>query len=78
MSTRHKLTESVKLCLRKKDATLINVPSCKTCRIQPSDVCISKTLKCYITGQFEKQLQENINLFVQSKLPGSDKRCLYY
>ena len=45
-----------------------------TSRIQPLDVYINKPFKCYIRGQFEKHLQESMNLYVESKLQASDWR----
>jgi len=69
-------TESVKLGLQKKDTILINVPPGTTSRIQPLDVCINKPFKCYIREQFEQHLQENMILYVESKLTASDRRVL--
>ena len=69
-------TESVNLGLRKKDTIFINVLFGTTSRIQPLGVCTNKSFKSYIREQFEKQLQKNMNLYVTSQLPASDKGVL--
>ena len=58
--------ESVKLRLQKKDTII--VPSDRKSGMQPLNVCINKSFQCYISEQFEKNRQENIHLYAESKL----------
>ena len=57
-------TESVKLGLRMKDTILINDLYGTASRAQSLGVCINKPFKCNIREQFQKQLGENMNLYL--------------
>ena len=69
-------TQAVKIMLRKCDTTLINVPPGTTSRVQPLDVAINKPFKTYVREQFEKHLNENLQLYLENKLTAGDRRIL--
>ena len=69
-------TASVKVMLHKCNTSLINIPRGATSRVQQLDVVINKPFKNYVRGQFEKHIDEDLSLYVESKLTLADRRIL--
>lgn len=69
-------TNEVKKLLRKKTTLLINVPPGCTSRVQPLDVSVNKPFRNVVKIQFEKHLQENLTMYVESKISVSERRIL--
>ena len=55
---------------------IINVPPGCTSRVQLLDVCINKPFKNAVKVQFEKHLEENLNVYTEGKLTTSERRVL--
>lgn len=58
-------TNEVKKILQKKKTLLINVPPGSTSRVQPLGVSLNKPFKNAVKIQFEKNLQENLTMYVR-------------
>ena len=68
--------DEVKRLVVTKKTVLVNVlPGC-TGRVQPLDVSVNKPFKNYVREQFERHLDENLDLFVEGKLAASERRVL--
>ena len=70
-------TDDVKILLRNVNTTLINVPRGATSRILSLDVVINMPFKNHIRKDFDRHLEENLDLYVERKLSASENdECL--
>ena len=69
-------TDEVKSMLKRKKTELVNVPPGCTSRIQPLDVSCNKPFKNAVRLQFEKDLEENLDKYIEAKITASERRIL--
>ena len=69
-------TATVKRMLQSKNTVLVNIPHGCTSKVQPLDVSINKPFKDYLRTQFEKNRDENIELYISNKLTASKTQVL--
>lgn len=69
-------TDEVRQLLQRKKTLLINIPPGCTSRVQPLDVSVNKPFKDAVRTQFEKQLNGNLTLHTQGKIPASEQRVV--
>ena len=67
-------TDEVKRLLVTTKTVVVSVPPGCTSRVQLLDVLVNKPFKNYVREQFEKHLDENLELYVEGKLAASEKR----
>ena len=69
-------TDDVKTLLNRCKTQLKNVPPGTTNRVQVLDVVINKPFKDAVREQFEQHIHDHLDLYVENKLPVSERRIL--